>query len=53
MNSIVERRVKTLRAEPLDRTLIWNQAHLRHVLREYVPHYNEHHTHRSLDAATP
>ncbi|WP_242642657.1 transposase [Lentzea alba] len=53
MNSIMERWVKALRAELLDRTLIWNQAHLRHALREYERHYNEHRTHRSLAAAAP
>ena len=53
MNSIIERWVKTLRAELLDRTLIWNQAHLRHALREYEQHYNEHRTHRSLAAQAP
>ena len=30
----------TLRRELLDRTLIWNQAHLRAVLAEYQEHYN-------------
>ncbi|MCG8927444.1 transposase [Lentzea sp. CC55] len=53
MNSIIERWVKTLRAELLDRTLVWNEAHLRRVLREYERHYNEHRTHRSLAAAPP
>ncbi|MGI5506325.1 integrase core domain-containing protein [Lentzea sp. CA-135723] len=53
MNSIIERWVKTLRAELVDRTLIWNQTHLRHVLREYERHYNEHRTHRSLAAQAP
>ena len=37
----------------LNRTLIWNQTHLRHELREYERHYNEHRTHRSLTAAAP
>ncbi|MFD4636986.1 integrase core domain-containing protein [Lentzea sp. NPDC058436] len=53
MKSIVERWVKTLRAELLDRTLIWNHIHLRHALREYERHYNERRTHRSLAAAAP
>jgi transposase len=53
MNAITERWVKTLRAELLDRTLIWNEAHLRHALREYERHYNSHRTHRSLAAAAP
>ena len=53
MNAITERWVKTLRAELLDRTLIWNESHLRHALREYEQHYNQHRTHRSLAAAAP
>ena len=53
MNSITERWVKTLRAELLDRMLIWNEAHLRHALREYERHYNLHRTHRSLAAPAP
>jgi transposase InsO family protein len=53
MNSIMERWVKTLRAELLDRMLIWNEAHLRRALREYERHYNQHRTHRSLAAAAP
>ncbi|MEV6605804.1 integrase core domain-containing protein [Kutzneria sp. NPDC051319] len=53
MNSIMERWVKTLRTELLDRMLIWNEAHLRHALHEYQRHYNVHRTHRSLAAAAP
>ncbi|GGU15230.1 transposase [Lentzea flava] len=53
MNFIIERWVKTLRTERLDRTLIWSQTHLRHALREYERHYNEHRTHRSLATAAP
>ena len=40
MNSIMERWIQTCRHELLDRTLIWNQAHLLHALREYERHYN-------------
>ena len=36
-----------------DRTLIWNQAHLRRILRAYEIHHNQHRPHRSLDAAAP
>jgi transposase len=53
MNAITERWVKTLRAELLNRTLIWNEAHLRYALGEYERHYNQHRTHRSLAAAAP
>jgi len=53
MNAITERWIKTLRTELLDRTLVWNETHLRHVLREYEQHYNHHRTHRSLAGAAP
>ncbi|MGW6480432.1 integrase core domain-containing protein [Streptomyces sp. NPDC055059] len=53
MNSITERWVRTLRLELLDRTLIWNEQHLRQALRAYELHYNEHRTHRSLQTAAP
>jgi transposase InsO family protein len=39
-NAIGERLIGTLRREPLDWTLILNQAHLRAVLAEYQEHYN-------------
>jgi hypothetical protein len=38
------------------RPLIWNQAHLRQILRQYEAHYNQHRPHsphRALDAAAP
>ncbi|HEX7305512.1 integrase core domain-containing protein [Lentzea sp.] len=53
MNAITERWAKTQRTELLDRTLIWNETHLRHALREYERHYNLPRTHRSLAAAAP
>ena len=53
MNAIMERWVRSCRAELLDRTLIVNQAHLMHALREYETFYNEHRPHRTLRAAAP
>jgi putative transposase len=53
MNSIMERWVQTCRHELLDRTLIWNQRHLLHALREFEHFYNEHRPHRALRAAAP
>ena len=53
MNAIVERWIGGCRRELLDRTLIWNQAHLRRILRAYEIHHNEHRPHRSLGAAAP
>jgi transposase InsO family protein len=53
MNAVMERWVRTLRAELLDRTLVWNEAHLRRVLRIYERHYNQHRPHRTLAGAAP
>lgn len=53
MNSIMERWIQTCRHELLDRTLIWNQSHLLHVLREFETFYNEHRPHRALQQAAP
>ena len=52
-NAIMERWIGSCRRELLDRTLIWNQRHLVHVLREYESHHNEHRPHRSLNQAAP
>jgi transposase InsO family protein len=53
MNAIQERWHRSVRAELLDRTLVWNLAHLRCVLAEYESFYNEHRPHRALGQAAP
>ena len=53
MNAIAERWIGGCRRELLDRTLIWNQGHLRRILRQYETHHNRHRPHRSLDGAAP
>ena len=53
MNAIAERWIGGCRRELLDRTLSWNQAHLRQILRRYETHHNQHRPHRSLDGAAP
>jgi hypothetical protein len=53
MNSIMERWVQSCRRELLDRTLIWNQRHLLHALREYETHYNRYCAHQAMQQATP
>jgi len=53
MNSIMERWVQTCRHELLDRTLIWNQAHLLHALGEFESFHNQHRPHRTLNSAAP
>src|SRR5215469_4588683 len=40
------KRGRTGRRELLDRDPIWNQAHLRRILRQYEVHHNQHRSHR-------
>ena len=53
MNALMERWVQTCRHDLLDRTLIWNHAHLLHALREFEQFYNEHRPHQGLANARP
>ncbi|SED63979.1 Integrase core domain-containing protein [Streptomyces melanosporofaciens] len=53
MNSIMERWVQTCRHELLDRTLIWNQRHLLHALREFEEFYTSHRLHQGIANARP
>ena len=48
MNSIKERWVQSCHHKLLDRTLIWNDHHLRHALREYEQFYNSHRAHQAM-----
>jgi hypothetical protein len=53
MNAIAERWIGGCRRELPDRSLVWNQAHLRRILREYETHHNQHRPHRSPHGAAP
>jgi putative transposase len=53
MNAVMERWVRTCRRELLDRTLIWNQQHLLHALREFEQFYNTHRPHQGIANARP
>jgi transposase InsO family protein len=56
MNSIMERLdswIQTCRHELLDRTLIWNQRHLLHALRQFERFYNSHRPHQGIANARP
>jgi hypothetical protein len=53
MNAIAERWIGGCRRELLDRTLIWNQNHLRRISRDYETHHNQHRPRRSLHGAAP
>jgi hypothetical protein len=49
----MERWIQTCRRELLDRTLVWNQAHLLHALRQHERHDNEHQSHRGISNSRP
>ena len=53
MNSIMERWIQSCRRELLDRTMIWNQRHLLHALREFERFYNSHRPHQGIANARP
>ena len=52
-NAFAERWVRTVREESLDELLIWNEAHLRRVLLEYVRYYNSRRPHQGLEQDSP
>lgn len=53
MNSVMEHWVQTCRHELLDRTLIWNERHLRQALREFEHHHNTHRPNQAMNQAAP
>jgi transposase InsO family protein len=53
MNAIIERWIQTCRHELLNRTLIWNQAHLLNAMSQYERHFNAHRPHRGIGNARP
>jgi transposase InsO family protein len=53
MNSIMERWVQSCRHELVDRTLVWNESHLRRALHEFEEHHNGHRPHRAMNQAAP
>jgi transposase InsO family protein len=53
MNAIAERWIGGCRRELLDRTLVWNPAHLQRILHQYEIHHNRQRPHRSLNGAAP
>lgn len=52
-NCFAERFVLAVRTEVTDRTLIFGERHLRHVLAEYTAHYNTPRPHRALQLRPP
>ena len=52
-NAFVERWVRSVREECLDRILIFDQRHLRFVLTEYLDYYNCARPHQGIDQRMP
>ena len=52
-NAHMERWIRSVREECLDKLLIINQAHLRRVMREYVEFFNTARPHQGLEQQVP
>ena len=52
-NGHVERLIGTIRCESLDHLVVFDEAQLRRVLRNYASYYNQVRTHLSLDKNAP
>jgi transposase InsO family protein len=52
-NGLAERLIGSIRRDCLDHVVIFNEQHLRHLLKSYKQYYNEFRTHLSLDKDPP
>src|SRR3954470_3492285 len=52
-NAYAERWVRSVRGECLDQLLLVNEAHLRHVLTDYIAHYNQARPHQGIAQRAP
>jgi putative transposase len=52
-NPYVERVIGSIRRDCLDHVIIFNERHLRRVLKEYIHYYNEYRTHLGLEKDCP
>jgi putative transposase len=52
-NPYVERAIGSIRRDCLDHTIIFNERHLRRVLKEYIRYYNKNRTHLGLEKDCP
>jgi putative transposase len=52
-NAFAERWVRSVRNECLDKIIIFNQAHLNQIMREYIDYYNTQRPHQGISQKTP
>jgi len=52
-NGYAERLIGSIRRECTDHTVVFGEAHLRHILRNYAAYYNEVRTHLALSKNAP
>jgi putative transposase len=48
LNCIMERFVRSIKSEALDRMLIFGERHLEYVIREYIEHYHTERAHQGI-----
>jgi len=49
LNCIVERFIRSIKSEAIDRMLIFGERHLRYIAKEYEIHYHQERPHQGLD----
>jgi transposase InsO family protein len=52
-NGVAERWIGSVRRELLDHVVVFNEQHLRRLLRDYIAYYHDDRTHLGLDKQTP
>ena len=52
-NPYVERLIGSIRRECVDHIIVFNEMHLKHMLRAYFSYYHKARTHRALDKQCP
>ena len=52
-NGVAERWIGSCRREVLDHVIVFNEVHLRRLIRDYVSYYHEDRTHDSLEKDSP
>lgn len=52
-NPYCERLIGTIRRDCLDHMIVWNEAHLRRTVRDFLRYYHEDRTHQGLDNDCP